>query len=495
MTIAQPDESGVHTLEFLQQSISLGKDTFTVGRIRQSSIEECVAVLRSFRKILGEYGVTQPDQLRAVATTAVREASNRDAFVDRIYIATGIEVEPIEDAEVMRLTYMGIQPLIDEDPALSAARVIVVEVGGGNTELLVLQGGDVVLSRNYRLGSLRLRQSLETFRAPAASLRDIMVKSIDRVVDQIRQEVSPGRGSRLMVMGADARFAAGLLRPGHDPESAVRMPTSDLSRLTGELLGLSVDELARRHHLAFPDAETVAPSLLVYEHLARGLGLKSVLVVNRTMRHGILREMAGRESWTPRFRDQMLHSALALARKYHTDEAHVQHVGRLAKALFDVLASPYQLGGRDELLLGVASILHDVGLFVSDRSHHKHSMYIIASSEIFGLSPKDIGLISLVCRYHRRSTPKPSHVEFQSLTRDERLTVCKLAAILRVADALDRSHSQRIDRIRCEAQGERFVITVPGVSGMSLEQMALQEKGTMFEEVYGSSVVLRREPH
>src|SRR5437762_5641226 len=167
MAVAEISAAGqVRQLETLAQAVNLGKDTFIHAAISKGTIEECVRVLKSYRRILKEYSIENPAQVRVVATSAVREATNRLAFVDRIYIATGFQVEPLDEAEVSRITFLGIQPFLASDPALAAARAVVTEIGGGSTELLVVKGGDVVYAHTYRLGSLRLRETLEALRAP-----------------------------------------------------------------------------------------------------------------------------------------------------------------------------------------------------------------------------------------------------------------------------------------------------------------------------------------
>ena len=140
MAIAEIDARGtVRILEEVTQAVSLGKDTFTSQRIRRQSIEECAVVLKSYRRLMQEFGISRPDQVRVVATSAVREASNRLAFIDRMYIATGLEVESLDEAEVNRITYMGIQPLLQSNPTLASVKTIVVEVGSGSTEVLVVR--------------------------------------------------------------------------------------------------------------------------------------------------------------------------------------------------------------------------------------------------------------------------------------------------------------------------------------------------------------------
>ena len=174
MAIAEIDSAGgVRTLETLSQAVNLGKDTFTKGIIEKSTIEKCVEILKSYRQRLREYQISREDQIRVVATSAVREALNRLAFIDRVYIATGIQVEPIDEAEVNRITYLGVAPFLNAERSLAEAHTVVVEVGGGSTELLVVRNGDVIFSHTYRLGSLRLRQTLESYGAPAGKLRAI----------------------------------------------------------------------------------------------------------------------------------------------------------------------------------------------------------------------------------------------------------------------------------------------------------------------------------
>ena len=148
MAIAEIDQEGqIRLLDRLQQAVSLGKDSFTRGRIRRSTIEKCVEVLKDYLQILGEYGVPYPDQVRVVATSAVREADNRIAFLDRIYIATGLQVEAIEEAEVSRITFLGIRPRL-EDASADATDRIVCEIGGGSTSLLLLKSNRVVHSQS-----------------------------------------------------------------------------------------------------------------------------------------------------------------------------------------------------------------------------------------------------------------------------------------------------------------------------------------------------------
>jgi len=481
----------VRTIEALYQAVDLGKDTFSTGAVKSSTIEDCVRILKGYKVILEQYQITDPDRIRVVATSAVHEATNQLQLIDRLYIATGIRVEPLDDAEVNRFAYLAIQPLLANEPKLKSIRTLIVEVGGGNTEVLLLQRGDVVFAQTFRLGSLRLRQTLHAQDAPTVQVRGMMESQIHRTVEQVRQQVAGDEPLQIVALGGDIRFAASQLLEWN-PDELGTLPVAKLAQLTEKVLAMTTDDIVRKYHLAFPDAATLGPALLAYLGLAREFNLQEIRVTNVNFRDGLLKEMAFLGTWSESFSDQIIRSAMNLGRRYKFDKAHGLHTGKLSRTLFHALKKEHGLGPRYELILYVAALLHDIGNFVSNRSHHKHSMYLILHGDLFGLSRHEILLTALIARYHRRASPKPMHEGYASLSVEDRITVAKLAAILRVADALDRSDRQRIDAIQCAQTKDRFVISVDRVEDISLEQLALEQKGRLFEEVYGLPILLRK---
>ncbi|MEC8556420.1 MAG: Ppx/GppA phosphatase family protein [Planctomycetota bacterium] len=492
MAIAEIDDAGnVHLLESLSQAVTLGKDTFTSRRIRKSSIEQSVRVLRSYRHLLAEYGIDQPDRIRVVGTSAVREAANRLAFIDRVFIATGLEVEPLDEAEVNRITYMGIQPQLQADPKLAASRSVVVEVGGGSTEILVVQSGNVLFSNTYRLGSLRLLESLEKLNAPTQKQRVVLESQILRIVAQIREHISAESPLEMVALGGDVRFAANNLMEAWDGDQVAHLSVDRLNDFTRDMLQLTDEEVVGRYGTSFQDAETVGPALLCYVLLARAFDQEEIAISNTNLRDGLLQDLAIRDVWTANFRSQIIRSAVTLGRRYDFDEKHARHVATLCRKLFSDLQDEHKLEPRMELILYLAALLHEIGLYINTRSNHKHAMYLIRHSEFFGLSRKDRLLVSLVARYHRRSSPQPQHDGYSNLDRTDRVAVSKLAAVLRIAIALDESRSQRITDIQSRMDGKKLVITANSVDDISLEQLALRQSGNLFEETYGIPVQIR----
>lgn len=494
MAIAEIDAAGnVRTLEQVSQAVSLGKDTFTSQLISRRSIEECARVLKSYRRLMQEYGITRPDQVRVVATSAVREASNRLAFIDRIYIATGLEVESLDEAEVNRITYMGIQPLLQTNPVLASVKTIVVEVGSGSTEILVVRGGNVLFSNTYRLGSLRILEQVDKYKTSHSKQRAIIETQIRRIVHQIYEHVDAGKEIQIVAIGGDIRMAVanteGMELAGD--QSLHKLSVDELMDFAKRVGQLKPEELISRYALSFSDAETLWPALMSYGLLAREFNCPSIYIADTNLRDGLLSEMAVRDAWTAEFRNQIVRSAINLGRKMAFDEAHARHVAGLSRKLFAELAEEHQLDQRRELVLYLAGILHEIGMFLNARSHHKHAMYIIRNSELFGLSERDQLLVALVVRYHRRSSPQPEHEGYATLDRSDRVAVAKLAAILRLAIALDESRSQRISNIRCKREDDRLVIITQGVEDVSMEQLTVRQSGELFEEVFGMRVLLR----
>jgi len=492
MAIAEIHADGeVRTLDTLVQPADLGREVFAVRRLSRKSIERAAAILKQYQRVLREYGITPGPDLRIVATTAVREAMNRVAFTDRVFIVTGLSIEPIDEAEVSRITYMGIAPQLRGEPELADGRSVVVEIGGGNTEVLVIRSGNVMHSQSYRLGSLRLLQQIESARVLPNRRRSFIESHVRRALDNIVGDVSEHPTNRIVAFGGDIRFAAHRLLDDWDGTSLTPLSTEKLADFTNEVLKLDEDTIVKRFGASFIEAETLGPALLAYTMLAQAFKQPFLYICDTNLRDGLLHDMAVGGSWTDEFRNQIIRSALGLGRRFDFDESHARNVAELSRKLFLQLDREHQLDYRQEVLLYAAALLHEIGLMINVRSNHKHALYVIRNSEIFGLSRSELLQVGLVARYYRRAYPQPSHEGYGSLGREHRVTVAKLAAILRLAIALDDTRSGRIQTIECVRESKQLVIQVPGVEDVSLEQVALRQNAGLFRDVFGMPVLLR----
>jgi exopolyphosphatase/guanosine-5'-triphosphate,3'-diphosphate pyrophosphatase len=490
MAIAEVLPDGrLEMLEQLQRAVRLGHDTFRRGRLRGQTMRAVVSILRDYRKLLDFYSV---EEIRAVATSAVREASNSDTLLDRIFMSTGLGVEVIDTTEESRLTVSAFRHQAFEAIGGKKNRCLIADVGGGSTLLTVLERGEIADSQSLNVGSIRLQELLSTNEESPERAFEIIHQRVSNVVSAIQSSLPLKRVRTFAAIGGDARFAARQVGKPLSEEGLCAVSRGELDKLVRRCRNMNVDDLVKAFSLPFADAETINAALLVYQTLLRATGADEMIVSQISMRDGLLLDLArtvtGQEDQA--LTKGVLHSATALAEKYRVDLKHARNVADLAVRLYDAMGSEHGLGSRQRLLLRVAGLVHEVGGFVSNRAHHKHSYYVIVNSEVFGLSRDELALVAHVARYHRRSAPKPSHTEYMTLPREKRMTVSKLSALLRVADALDCTHAQQVRKLHCERRGEEFVLHIAGVADLAMERRSVAMKGDLFEDIYGLKVRL-----
>jgi exopolyphosphatase/guanosine-5'-triphosphate,3'-diphosphate pyrophosphatase len=295
-----------------------------------------------------------------------------------------------------------------------------------------------------------------------------------------------------VAVGGDARFAVREIgEPTESTDLAVIDPAA-FDKLVDRCERYTPEELSKRFGLSFAEAETLNPALLVYQILLHMTKAPQMIVSHVSMRDGLLlelaREVTGKEDET--LLAGVVHSAVTIAEKYCVDLDHASNVAEVAVRLFDLFQADHGLDKRHRLLLRVAALLHEIGGFVSSRAHHKHSEYLIANSEIFGLNRNEIAMVSQIARYHRRSVPRASHLPYMALSRESRVVVNKLAAMLRVADAMIRGHRRRASDIQFQRQDDDLIISLPGSRDLLLEERAMDTKGDLFEDIFGVKIRL-----
>jgi exopolyphosphatase/guanosine-5'-triphosphate,3'-diphosphate pyrophosphatase len=440
--------------------------------------------------VLDGYGVSQ---IRAVATSAVREARNGEMFLDRVRSRTNIAFEIINEAEESRLVYLAVRQRLGAEPAFKSAWTLVAEVGGGSTSLMLLRHGRPNRSGVYAVGAIRMRQQLNLRRHAPEVQMTLLKRYIANVLGEIRLEMPLERVNHFVAIGGDARFAAAQIK-GTETDGAGSFSRDDFLAFCDRLETLGEEALAERFRLPANEAETLVPALLVYGALLGRTDAERVTISDASLRAGVLIDLTqpGGRLGSLDFEKQVLASADALGLKYRYDRAHGRHVALLSTQLFDALAAEHALGGRERLLLQVAALLHDVGVYISLRSHHKHSQYLLSASQIFGLSDTETAVVANIARYHRRALPQRSHLAYVALDAADRLIVNKLGAILRVANALDAEHLQKVRALRLVPHGEAWVLEMDGAGDLSMERLAATARADMFEETYGREIILRQ---
>ncbi|KGE71904.1 phosphatase [Spirochaeta lutea] len=477
--------------------VRLGRDVFMTRVIKRDTILQAITILSGFVELMKGWQVGEED-IFVIATSAIREARNRDTFIDRVLMKTGLKVRVVEGVEENHLTYIAVQHSVDGMyGSFSKANSLILEVGGGSIEVMVLKRGKMAATHSLKMGTIRIEQQM----APTVSqsggefpFEEYIREQFRVTMDGIDAETSIGRLRYFVMVGGDARIAAHNVGTSQG-EAYWIIERNDFVNFVAQLQRWSVEEIVRSLGITYHEAENLQPALTVYKIFLEETNAEIIIVPNVSIREGVLLRYAlGHDNnLNPQFASQVVASAQSLGKKYHSDEKHSQHVTGLALQLFDQLVAEHGLGKRERLYLEVAGILHDIGYFINPSGHHKHGQYIVQHSEIFGLSKNDIQIISNIVRYHRTTKPSNNHFEYSSLARDERLIVMKLSSILRVADALDRNHNQQISSVVCTIVDGDLILRVPFRGDLAVERYGLSRKGSLFEEIFGYRIVLEQE--
>ncbi|QQO10502.1 HD domain-containing protein [Breznakiella homolactica] len=480
-----------HILDRAGRPVSLGRDVFTSGQVSRESFMECLSVLQNFRELIAGWGVAD-DDIHVIATSALRAAKNRDMIVDRVRQETGFRISIVEGIEENRLMYLAVRFALKNDfPLFWRANSLIIDVGGGSTELMLLRRGKMVAAHSLRLGTILVDQQSRLATGSAVFQERYLNENVRNTAELLRSEMDLSYVRTFVAAGSDARMVARNIGWEFNENCWIADRTAFI-KFIEKISSYSVEECVKKLKIPYVDAEGIIPGLLIYKLFLERTAANRLIVPTVSIREGMLINLTAQvdPEIQEEFFSQVIASAMNLGRKYRYDEAHNRHVASLSLVLFDALVQEHGMGRRDRLLLEVAAILHDIGMFIRSSGHHRHGQYIVANSEVFGLHKDELSIVSNVVRYHRSELPSETDIDYIALQREERVLVQKMAAILRVADALDRGHSQQIKSITVERRNDMVFITPSGVHDTSLERIGLEEKGNLFENVFGYKIML-----
>lgn len=473
------DVESYTVLDSLRFAVRLGHDAFTTRSLSPDTLDAAVAAAVRFRQRLDDLGISH---YRAVATSAVRESRNGGELVDRIRSESGIHLETITGTEEARLVWLAVhrRVLLDRRPWLLA------DLGGGSIELSIIDREGIRWSQSHPMGTVRMLEDLAGEEVDAASFRDLVARYAARLS---LPEGSEREVEGIVITGGNAEALADLAQATIGAAGVSEMSRATLRSILDRLTAMSFRERIEKLGMREDRADVIVPAAIIFDRVAEIGGTERILVPRVGVRDGLLFDQVADYAQHGEHEGEIdratLAGSIALGRRYRFDEAHARHVADLALALFDQLAPLHGLGESSRRRLAAGALLHDIGQFISYRRHHKHSWYLVANSDLPGLTDDDTRVIALVTRYHRRSEPRDVHEEFGALKDAEKIEVRKLAAILRVADALDREHRRRVRSVRATVKNARVVLHLDVAGHAALEEWAVRKKGPLFERVFG----------
>jgi len=481
MVVGEVDEAWrVNTLENIRLPVRLGQDVFSKGYLEQGTIQQTEEAFLRFKHVADNYGI---QRLRAVATSAAREAANGDLLIERVLRASGIELEVISGEEEARLIHSAVVHALN----LKNKRSLLIDIGGGSVEVTISNGQNIISTESYNMGTVRLLEKLDTkdnskhpFGKLVREYAEAARYRIERDIGDEKIQVCAGTGGNVEEIG---RLCQRLFKADSD-----RFVTLDeLAELIERLNRLSYKERIQKLKLRPDRADVILPASIVLHMIASEAHVKQIAIPNVGLKDGILLDIAEELSRSPRpqRREQAWESALHMGRKYQFDEKHARLTAKLSACLFEQSKPLHELDNSNVLLLEMAALLHDIGHFINTVDHEKHAYYLLSVNRLIGLTVREQNIVANLVRYHRKQSPTTDDDNFKALNQKDRAIVAKLSALLSLADSMDVSHANPVTDVTLKETKSGWQIKLFGKSDLMLENWSLSKRKSLFEEVFG----------
>lgn len=488
IVVAPEPNGGYRVLGREREMVRLGKSALGEGgALSDAAIRNGLEALLKMTTLARLKGA---ERVVAVATSAVREATNGGDFLAQVKAQTGIDVQLLSGIAEGRLIYRAVREVVD----LGQGPAAIVDVGGGSTEWVTTRAGEVERIVSLTLGSLRCAGELRGDPPGPAALERLR----RRIVQQLREEVPAAPVERLVATSGTAVCCADLVdlfsgRGGAEISGGLReVRAKDLALIVERLSTLERREIASLPPVGGPRSDSLLAGAVLLQELIAHAGVERFLVSDRALREGLVLDALGQpipQSRQPE--DLRRRQILQLAERTESTLRHNLQTARLAVRIFDLTASIHGLGSREREWLEYAALLHDIGYSIHYRAHHKHAYYLILNANLDAFDQREIEIIAHVARYHRGPSPKPRHPTMATLKPWQQKTIRGLAVLLRLADSLDRTHASRVSEIYAAIRSGSVRLEVLSPYDVELELEGAREHAPLFEKVFGRKLRLR----
>jgi exopolyphosphatase/guanosine-5'-triphosphate,3'-diphosphate pyrophosphatase len=468
-----------------REAVRLGQDVFSKGEISEATLERVLDAFGKFREQIDRNGVSS---IKAAATSAVREAGNGEALTKLVASKYGIQISVIGPEEEARLVHLALR----EQIPLKNRRALLIDIGGGSVEVSLATHNGILSTESYAMGSVRLLQILDQQRLGEKRFNQLVDRYVHSIDKRLKKELGDQKVD-LCVGAGGSTESLGALRGeliGKNNTSKIR--AQELDSIIKTLQGMTIEERIQKLHLRPDRADVIVPAGIVLQRIVQQAGVDEVMIPGVSLKDGLLLELISEQLHPEKHLDydQVISSALQLGRKFAYDEAHATTVASLSLQIFDQTRAMHELDAESRTLLEVAAMLHDIGQFIGVSNHHKHTLYILEATPVIGLTASQMAIVANVARYHRKTMPKVQHRNFEELSQKQKNIVMTLAAILRLANALDRDRSGSVKGVDLSFKKPKFVMRLKGEGDLLLAKWALTTRSDMFEQVFGGKVAV-----
>jgi exopolyphosphatase / guanosine-5'-triphosphate,3'-diphosphate pyrophosphatase len=474
-----------------KEMVRLGAGGLDGRSLTTTAMTAALQTLTKFRRLADSHKV---DEVLAAATSAIREADNGGDFIAEVARRTGIQIRVISGTEEARLIHLAAVYGVH----MGGSPAVVIDIGGGSIEVTLGTASHLTHAKSFKLGVIRLTERFVHTDPLETGDERRMTKYISREIGEYLDGVAERRFER--VIGTSGTIlslgALALTENGGELESAElrnqRVPAKAIHRLRKRLSGVDLEARLHMDGLDPRRADIIVAGSVLLDTVLRRLGASEITLCDLALREGIVLDYIHRNSATirkiERYPDVRRRSVVELGERCGYSAAHARHVAELALGVFDQTRAVHKLGDREREWLEYGALLHDAGVHISYERHHRHSYYLIKNGELRGFDPQEIEIIALLARYHRQATPKKTHEGYERLKGRLRRTVKTLAAMLRLAEGLDRSHAQVVTAVDVVPRGDAFLIRLRAAGDAELELWAAHRHAAPLEDVLRRSL-------
>ncbi|MGM0471454.1 MAG: HD domain-containing protein [Bacillota bacterium] len=485
MNIAERSgDSAVKLLEEVEYPLNLGQDTFTKSKIGFEKVKETCQTLLRFKQLIKDY---QVHRIRVIATTAIREAKNRDYILDQIKIKTNLQVEVLDDSEEKRFIYRGILRNLDQQHQFRENKGIISYIGTGRLGVALYSQGNIKSNQNIRIGSLKLSEILGEIQEETNKFYIVVEEYLSSFTYMLSRFMPTEKAEYFIATGKEIELIANLCQTDHQGNFNL-ISKEKFFELYDKIKDKTPNQVSKMYNLPLDKAEILLPSMALYKTIFNFTIAENIIAPFVSILDVVLFEMLYPKEVAEDeedFYQNIIYSARSIGQKYNYDAKHAQQVERFALEIFDQIKEIHGLSKKERNLLQVSAILHDVGKFISLKRHYYNSYNLIRSSNILGFANREIEIIANIARYHSRKLPQDEDHAYQRLSSQDQVLMSKLLSMLRLADALDRGHQSKFNNLAVKLTTDKLTITIITNEVTALEEWTFKQKSKLFEEVFG----------
>ena len=490
LLIGEASEGDIMILELLKNIAPIGRSTFLKGYISQEPINLTINILEKYKKVLEEYHI---QQVFVIATTAVREATNRNIFVDTVRRKTGFEIEVLNVGDIVYYIDAYISYKMKDTYPIHNKNLLICEMGAGSVDVSLLKKGFTVMNIGLALGLLRFKQLVGRIGGSREEASEALHEYIENEFSYLKRRMPRTQVDDIFLIDENQEYLRAILPNKKIATNFFQFGVQDVERIIADLTGKTADEIAKAYDMSAENADALLPYMIILKMFFALTQNPHVYILETSLAEAVLANKVLGLELSKRYNkaNQLISVTHSICEQYDVDIDHAKQTAQTAKALFEGLSGQLGLDETELLYLMLAAYLHDIGKFISNRSHHKHSEYVISSLNLFRLTEEEIKIIACVARYHRRGEPAKSHEIYASLSEEKQIVVQKLASLLRLANAIDHSHKQKAKNIKIlGADTDDVTVQVDTKENFLLEKNDFNDKKDLFEKITGSRIKL-----